>query len=307
MEPKHDPKLPGRSPRLRRRPWQRIIGIIAALAVVLLLWRLGANSLLRASLSEGNVRKALIALHLGANPDGSYNIKRVGQDTTYPYYEGETCLIRAIKLGSPKAEPILREMIRRGADPRDAHEYSEGGGGNGWATAFDLKNASVVQTMLEAGAELGENDIYWAVLLGNREILSVLFSHGVSPDAVVYGQGLIHIAAGWGNLEAVEYLLEKGVPIDATRPGTSGGINGDFQTPLMVAAGTQQVRVIQYLLRKGASVKPRDVYGRTVLDVAIQTYGGGDSEHRQRLAQDEAIVLLLKKHGAKATGLAPGR
>ena len=65
--------------------------------------------------------------------------------------------------------------------------------------------------------------------------------------------GLLQLAAGWGRLEVVQYLLEQGVPID------SRGENG--QSAYLAAAGAGRRELMELLLQHGADPNLVDANG----------------------------------------------
>lgn len=292
----------------------RLVGGLLVLIAINLAFFWYRENLLRTSLRYGDVSGALRALQWGADPDGDYDIKKEGDDYTL---SGESYLIRAIKLGTVRGEPIVAEMIRRGADPGHAFDYSSEN--DGWSTAFLLKDAVIVRRMLTEGARPGEHGIDSAALGANKEILEVLFSHSISLDA--YGGKMLHRAAWSGNIDAVEYLVSHGVPVNTpydkkrnqylsalVKKGDS--VNESLQTPLMDAASNGQETVMRYLLQQGANVHCRDIYGKTVLDQAMESRNQISEEtdvrdwenHQSSLQKIDRIILILKQYGAEPGG-----
>ncbi len=119
---------------------------------------------------------------------------------------------------------------------------------------------------------------------------------GVDPFARNYtGNHALKSAAYWNNLEAIEYLLSVGVPVDY--PGyrdrsaffsatdnesyeaadylISHGANINFQDKsgypaLFVPAMNGKLSVARYLIAKGIDVNLRDMRGRTALTMALR-------------------------------------
>lgn len=71
---------------------------------------------------------------------------------------------------------------------------------------------------------------------------------------------LLHTAVRKQYLELSEYLIQKGIDVNAV---TTGGV-----TPLHYAARTSHVEMIKLLIRSGAKVNAADKAGRTPLDWA---------------------------------------
>lgn len=91
---------------------------------------------------------------------------------------------------------------------------------------------------------------------------------------------LLPLAAGWGRLEVVEYLLQQGVPVDAA------GQNG--QSAYLAAAGSGRRNLMEYLLQQGADPNRRDDRGLGAVEL-VKNYMAElelriDFENRKRSA-----------------------
>lgn len=93
----------------------------------------------------------------------------------------------------------------------------------------------------------------------------------------------IHIAAHHGHDEIIEFLLRKGLEVNAK--GNSG------ETALHRAVGHGHLSCVKLLLAEEAQVGEKDDEGFTALDIAM-------------LRKDENVVLSLLQHGAKEEALA---
>lgn len=91
------------------------------------------------------------------------------------------------------------------------------------------------------------------------------------------GRTALHLAAKYGHLKMVEFLLEKGAKPDAQ------GYDG--QTPLHLAAEAGEFQVVAALLAQGASANLQDSVGNSAL-------------HLGALAGSEEVVAELLKHEA---------
>lgn len=167
---------------------------------------------------------------------------------------------------------------------------------------------------------------------GNHDVVSMAINNGSSNEVIKYlidlpgnsvdktthdGRLYIHWAASKGNVELVNYLIEKGAPINRT--------DDKGATPLAFAAGNGQqnteifdiffkagidpkakykdgatlmhlaiptdsdLKIANYLISKGLSLKDTDDLGRTAFDYAA------------RLGNVELLKTLASK-GVKATG-----
>ena len=74
------------------------------------------------------------------------------------------------------------------------------------------------------------------------------------------GQNALHVAAIWGSLGAIEFLLEHGCDMDAQ--------NRDGATPLHFASLKGQHEAARLLLEAGADPKAVTEFGKSAIDIA---------------------------------------
>jgi ankyrin repeat protein len=106
----------------------------------------------------------------------------------------------------------------------------------------------------------GHTFLHWAALAGNNDLIEYLLDKGVPLNEHShndYGPRPIHWACVHGNVKTIDLFLEKGVAIDTT------DLNGC--TPLIVSAQYGQSLSISYLLQKGANKFHVDINGDTAL------------------------------------------
>lgn len=106
----------------------------------------------------------------------------------------------------------------------------------------------------------GHTFLHWAALAGSNETIEYLVDKGVPLNEHShndYGPRPIHWACVRGNVKTIDLFLEKGVSVDAT------DLNGC--TPLIVSAQYGQSLCISYLLQKGANKFHVDINGDTAL------------------------------------------
>jgi len=115
---------------------------------------------------------------------------------------------------------------------------------------------------------LGETANYSSLLClamnsARLDVLDFLVANGVDINSKINEDGdmLIHIAAFDGNIEALKYLLEHGVKVDAR--------NNKDQTPMRKAAWAGRVDVMKYLKERGANLYARDKDGFSPIDCAV--------------------------------------
>lgn len=156
----------------------------------------------------------------------------------------------------------------------------------------DLKK---VLALLAEGADVnaasrgdGYNALMLAVVEGHENVWRHLLDAAARVDVKnEMGETAMHIAAGNGNIEAMQALHERGLSIhDKERFG---------KTPLMEAATDAPTEVVEWLLKHGADPNVVDKDGCTALHWAyvgiLKSQGECDDACRHTIA-------LLEKHGA---------
>ena len=106
----------------------------------------------------------------------------------------------------------------------------------------------------------GHTLIHWAALGGHNEIINYLLEKGVPLNEHSdndYGPRPIHWACVHGHAITVDLFLEQGVPIDVT------DLNGC--SPLIIAAQYGQSLCVSYLVQKGANKFHVDINGDSAL------------------------------------------
>ena len=114
-------------------------------------------------------------------------------------------------------------------------------------------------------------------------LTALLIENGVQLEQ----SGALQIAANEGRVETVQFLLDRGAPIDEVvhddhAPEFEEDVNG---TALQMAVTAGSEIVVKLLLERGAKLTPRDPRGRTALTRAQET-------------KNEAILRILRDHGA---------
>ncbi len=164
-------------------------------------------------------------------------------------------------------------------------------------TAIKAGEAGRVREMLRADRSLadgrgpgGETPLLIAVYYGAKEIISLLLEYGARPDPfeaaalgdtgrlreilqdrpdMVYtyshdGWTPLHLAAHFGQVAAIDWLLRHGAPTEAR------STNGLANMPLHAAAAGRRRRALELLLVAGAYPQATDSEGHTALHIAAQ-------------------------------------
>ena len=106
----------------------------------------------------------------------------------------------------------------------------------------------------------GHTFVHWAALGGYTDLVDYLIQKGAplnSHSKNDYGPLPIHWACVHGHIMTVEYFLDKGIHIDAT------DLNGC--SPLIISAQYGESLCVTYLLQKGANKFLVDINGDSAL------------------------------------------
>lgn len=139
----------------------------------------------------------------------------------------------------------------------------------------------------EAGYALTTADLHRAAGRDDVSALKKFVATGFAAGALdASGDSALHVAAAAGALKAAEYLLGRGLSIDAAGSGK--------RTPLMSAVLAKQTPAVRWLLRQGADPRAKDADGYSALMLAVREGAPGAVAelapyHRDSL--DSAILL----------------
>jgi ankyrin repeat protein len=137
------------------------------------------------------------------------------------------------------------------------------------------EQVEVTQILLEQGADAnaqeegGDSVLHFAARVGNVMTMKQLLEHTRNPEPRSdspepnYGRTPLHVAAGHGHVDVMEYLLGKGANIESR--------DARQQTALHMAAGNGNVKASRLLLQKGATVDVRSDLGLTPLHNAAMS------------------------------------
>ncbi|MGH9594902.1 MAG: ankyrin repeat domain-containing protein, partial [Bryobacteraceae bacterium] len=151
-----------------------------------------------------------------------------------------------------------------------------------------------VQTLVDAdptlaifaASILGETERLEPLLAGNRALVTAVSSDGWTP---------LHLAAFFGKVDAVRFLLNKGASV------TTRSTNDLRNTPLHAAAAGGHSQIVKILLDHGADANARQHSGWAPLHAAAQN---GDVESARALVAAGAEVSARADNNQRPLDLA---
>jgi Ankyrin repeats (3 copies) len=218
-------------------------------------------------------------------------------------YGGGCTALGLVSTSTPPREagvqiPVMQVLLDHGA----LIEHPNLAGNNAVAVYACLANGcpEAARYLADRGARL---DMVGAAGLGRRDVVERLFAE---TDAETRGLALRY-AAGYGQLDGVRYLLDRGVPVDAH--------SGDGETALFHAILRDHREVVRLLLERGARPDVRTRYG-TVGEAALwRAAHGGNPDWSAELIEalraagatipdrhppvNERIDALLSSYGSQ--------
>ena len=144
---------------------------------------------------------------------------------------------------------------------------------------------ATMRVLLEWGADP------WATLPDQTTVLMLAAGQGLGPPR---GDGpRIRVPNEEGALQAVQLLLDAGVPVNATN---------DAGNTALHAAVSRGDRVVKLLAERGADVQAKNKAGLTALDVALGVSGGGRRGGRGGggVVRESTAALLRQLMGPSA-------
>ncbi|XP_076061666.1 death-associated protein kinase dapk-1-like isoform X4 [Oratosquilla oratoria] len=180
--------------------------------------------------------------------------------------------------GSPKGEPPSTENLTGDLPvppPVESHRFH----------AEDGKDASFVLSALVAAVEEGN-------LAGLEKLFSVAQNIDVNM-ANKHGESVVHLAAGLGEMDALELLVKKGGSVDA--------MDAQGDTPLHWASRQGHANIIGFLIQQGAQINSQNKNGESCLHVACRY---GHTSVVQTLCMSNMNIDLQDDHGESALHIA---
>ena len=178
---------------------------------------------------------------------------------------------------------IVDLLLEKGADVNEEDGYY----GNAMTAASEQGHRDIVQPLIERGADIygekGYNALHAALSEGYKEIVELLLEIAGANGQTGYTSEVLHTASYKGSNDIVELLLERGADVNAW-----GGMYGNA---LQAASFSGHKDVVELLLQKGADVNaPGGIYCMSALQAASFS---GHSD----------VVELLLERGASVNAL----
>ena len=201
-------------------------------------------------------------------------------------YVCHTCLHRGSPQRADGLVRIARELLRQGANPNAEYHWNwhpELPRTALWGALIDMGHIELAEVLLESGANPTDGvSMHIAAGSGNIPALELLHRFGVNVNGIPGGVPPLRYILGWASpagVAGVRWLLEHGAD-----PSLAWAQSGD--APLHIAAQRWDVAMVELLVSHGADIHQRRSDGRTAHTVAA-------------LHGNNEIAEWLLQHGAK--------
>jgi ankyrin repeat protein/L-ascorbate metabolism protein UlaG (beta-lactamase superfamily) len=199
------------------------------------------------------------AVYFGNDAVVDYVLKN-GLDLHAKDQRGLTPVWFSVSGGRPA---MLKKLIALGADLKVQNQA----GDNLLFRAVNSGNLETMGILLDNGFPVGMKNAWGATPLvyaartGNVDTIKFLASRGADIKAVNGDFSLVHEAVFSGRTEAIEYLLDQGLDVDAHF--------GEGMTPLVLAVDFGNLPGASALIRRGADINAADKNGITAFRYAV--------------------------------------
>lgn len=209
-----------------------------------------------------------------------------------------TFLMATAQKASEFFEPIffskideVKKLIEAGVDVNEKFNWGANRDITALVLAVMFAKAEICKVLIDAGADVniittGHMTLLHHVAMSSgdyKDVAELLIAKGLDVNAKTtkYGEAKdatpLHVAAGMGNINVAEVLINNGAELDAK-------FSDHHHTPLHLAAREGHKAVAELLIAQGADVNAKMKNGDTPLDLAIL------NEHKE-------LADLLRNHG----------
>jgi len=242
-----------------------------------------ANANLFTELVRGDAQA--VEARLRTHPEAA--LERGGVQNWEPLlYVCHTCLHH----GSPERAnglvEIARELLRLGANPNGEYHWNwhpELPRTALWGSLIAMGHIALAEVLLESGANATDGvSTHIAAGSGNLPALQLLHRFGVNVNGIRGGVPPLRYILGWANAKdvaGVQWLLDHGAD-----PNLTWNEIGD--APLHIAAQRWDIAMVELLVSHGADIQQPRPDGRTAHSLAA-------------LHGNDQVAAWLLRHGAK--------
>jgi len=226
-----------------------------------------------------------VVVRLRASPEAA--VREGGVQNWEPLlYVCHTCLHRGSPQRADGLVRIARELLRRGANPNAEYHWNwhpELPRTALWGALIDMDHVELAELLLENGANPTDGvSPHIAAGSGNVRALELLNRFGVNVNGIPGGVPPLRYILGWAvsqGIPGIRWLLEHGAD-----PNLVWAQSGD--AALHIAAQRWDVAMVELLVSHGADIHQRRSDGRTPYAIAA-------------LHGNREIAAWLLGHGAK--------
>jgi len=185
------------------------------------------------------------------------------------------------------------------------------------STTVDVKHQKVVDTLLNAGADVnisnrnGETSLFLAVETGCPDVVNSMLSHGGNPNIPAVADDhytcMLSRACEMKNVKLVEMLLKAGADpnLKANDTGNENEVDTRCELPLCIAVMTGSCELATLLLNSGAKVNMLNSSEESALYLALKNMFRISDRLKTNDKTAASMTKLLLEHGADVTQLMP--
>ena len=219
---------------------------------------------------------------------------------------------------SSRKNDIAKFLLSQNADIEQKNNYEQ----TALVLALSSRNKEMVELLLDKGADVNSLDrskssaVSYAIMYFSRDtdLVKKFVERADDLNARPGNRGtFLQLACQYGQVEIVNYLLDKGAKVDV--------IDQNGVSPLMMSMQSGRTQIAERLIEKGADIDRVDKQGRSVLlwatysgntksiefaatrikDPNVADQGGTTALHQAILSNNADAVRIMLDNGAKLT------